>query len=85
LLPGAVVEGLSPVAWMVFIADGAVELAHREVDAPAVNLIVKMPCAVDISLRDVTAEFVMDNKGRDPALSGGRVIEPPVAAGLNGP
>jgi hypothetical protein len=52
----------------------AVELAHREVYAPSVNSIVKMPSAMDIGFQYLAAKPVRNNEGRHAALSSSRIV-----------
>src|SRR5262245_21817514 len=85
LLPGAIAQRLVPIAREIVVTDRAVELTHREVDAPAIDPVVEMPGAVDIGLQDLAAEFVMNDERRHAALAGCRVVEPPAAAGLDRP
>src|SRR5205814_8399779 len=85
LLPGAIAKRIVPVAWDVVVANGTVELTHREVHALSLNSIVEVPGTVDIGLQNLTAHFVVNNEGRHTALSGRRVVALPMARGLDRP
>src|SRR3954449_723181 len=64
LLPGAIVQRFVAAARDIVVADGAVELTHREVDALSIDPVVEMPDAVDIGLQDLAAKLVMNDERR---------------------
>jgi hypothetical protein len=68
LLNRAVFKRFLAIARDVVIADGGVELAHCEVDALALDLIVKVPSFVDLGFQNLPAEFIVNHQRRYPAL-----------------
>jgi hypothetical protein len=78
-------DRLFPAARDIVLADGAVELAYREIDALITRSTVEVPSTIDLGFQNLAAEFVMDNKCGYAALSRGGVVGPPMAAGHDRP
>jgi hypothetical protein len=45
----------------IVILDRSSELAHREITAPSIDLVVEVPVAIHVGLEDVAAQDVLHN------------------------